>query len=116
MTAQNGTVYDNLLQTVEENEKELKNLSKEIDRLITDNLHHSKKYNGIRQQLSTSNMHLFIFLDEMEARFDNTSAFDSPEICKNYLDAAIYCSNYFGRVNNRINEAKYWYDNYSLNF
>jgi hypothetical protein len=112
----NGTVYDTLLQTVEENEAKLKSLNKEIDRLISENLRHSEKYNGIRLQLSTSNMHLFLFLDEMEARFDKTSEFDSPEICRNYLDAANYCEKYFDRRNNRINDAKHWYDNYSLPF
>lgn len=115
-TQSNGTVYDNLLETLDNNERELKNLNKELDRLISENLKHSEKYNALRLQLSTSNMHLFKFLDEMEARFDNTSKFDSPEICDDYIKAADYCAKYFGRTNNRVSDAKYWYENYSLNF
>lgn len=107
---QNGTVYDSLLSTIDQNGRELNSLNKEVDRLISENLKHSEKYNSIRLQLSTSNMHLFKMLDEMEARFDANNEFDSPEICRDYLDAANYCKKYFGRNNNRIILAEQWYN------
>jgi phage shock protein A len=96
---------------------------KEVDRLTTESLKKSTEFEELRQKfsstrakLATSNIHLFKFLDETEARFDNTSAFDSPEICRDYMDAASFTAKYFQRTNNRFNEAKHWYDNYSLNF
>lgn len=109
ITETNGTLYDNLLSTIEDNERHLKAINKEVDRLISENLKQSEKYNSIRLQLSTSNMHLFKMLDEMEARFDANNEFDSPEICRDYLDAANYCKKYFGRNNNRIVLAEQWY-------
>lgn len=110
------TVLDGLLETIESNNRDLRQLNKELDRINEENLKNSMKYNGIRAQLAMSNLHLFNFLDEMEARFDNTSSFDSPEICKDYMEAAKYTAQYFGRANNRYSEAKHWYDNYSLPF
>lgn len=108
---QNGTtLYDNLLSTIEENDQHLKRLNKEIDRMIADKLKDAEKYNAIRLQLSTSNMHLFKFLDEMEGRFDADGDFDSPEICKDYIEAATYCKKYFGRDHNRIYLAEQWYN------
>lgn len=76
---------------------------KEIDRLNSQLL-------TLRLKLSTSNIHLFKFLDEKEAEFDNDERFVSPEICKDYIDAALYCQNYFDRTNNRITDAMAWYN------
>lgn len=59
-------------------------------------------------QLETSNSHLFIFLDEMEARFDNEKKFDSVDICIAYIDAAKYCAKYFGRKAARVEQATEW--------
>jgi hypothetical protein len=67
----------------------------------------------MKSQLSTSNYHLFKFLDEMEGAFDSNEKFDSPQICRDYIDAALYCLNYFGRSNNRVLQAEAWYN--SLN-
>lgn len=117
MTAQSKeTVLDGLLETIEDQNRKLRELDKALDLEREQTLKNSMKYNGIRAQLAMSNLHLFNFLDEMEARFDNTSAFDSPQICKDYLDAAKYTAQYFGRTNNRVTEAEHWYNNYSLPF
>lgn len=110
------TVLDGLLETIEDQNRKLRELDKALDRERSETLKNSMKYNGIRAQLAMSNLHLFNFLDEMEARFDNTSSFDSPEICKEYMEAAKDTAQYFGRSNNRYSEAKHWYDNYSLPF
>jgi hypothetical protein len=115
-TQTTGTVMDGLLETIEDQNRKLRELDKALDKERSETLKNSMKYNGIRAQLAMSNLHLFNFLDEMEARFDNTSEFDSPEICRDYMDAAKYTAQYFGRLNNRYDQAKHWYDNYSLPF
>lgn len=94
-------------------------LKKEIDRLTTESLKASEKYEKLRMQLSTSNMHLFKMLDDRESTFYVEQKFDSPEICREYIDAALYCRKYFGRNNHNLStpeEAQEWYDNYSLPF
>jgi hypothetical protein len=67
-----------------------------------------------KSQNSTLRLHLSKFLDEAEERFNRTSEFESPEACIDYLDAAKFMASYYGRVNNKVVEAKHWYDNYSL--
>jgi hypothetical protein len=108
----NSTLYDNLLSTIDENERHLKAVNKEIDRLLSNLLKESEKYNAVRLQLSTVNRFLFIFLEELEEKFKRESEFESPAICKDYIDAATYCAKYFGRTNNIITYAQQWYDNY----
>lgn len=63
-------------------------------------------------KMATLAFHLSKFLDEFEGKWDSDEQCDSPEIAIDYLDAAIFMRNFFGRVNNRIDEVQVWYDNY----
>jgi predicted nuclease with TOPRIM domain len=101
---------------MEEMYSENSRLRREIERLTNESFKASHRYEKIRLQLSTSNMHLFKLLDEMEERFKNTSDFDSPAICQDYIDAAKHAAQCFNRTNNQLSEAEHWYNNYSLPF
>lgn len=82
----------------------------EIDRLNQAALENSITFENIKLKLETSNMHLFKMLDEHEGAFDSDEKFASAEICRDYLDAAMYCEKYFGRVGNKVPQAQEWYD------
>lgn len=69
---------------------------------------HKKTY----LKLDTACKHLCKFLDEFEGRWDSDEQCDSPEIALDYLDAARFMLNHFGRVHNRIDDIQKWYDNY----
>ncbi len=76
-----------------------------------------REISHLQSRLHMSNIHLFKMLDEMEARYDlrdeegMQERFDSPAICLDYIAAAMYCEEHFGRKNNRITQAREWYDN-----
>lgn len=61
-------------------------------------------------------VHLRLQLEETEGRFERTNEFDSPAACDDYIKAAKFMAENFGRKDNMITEAKHWYDNYSLPF
>lgn len=63
-------------------------------------------------KLDTATKHLCKFLDEFEGNWDSNEDCDSPEIALDYLDAAKFMLNHFGRVHNRIDAVQEWYDNY----
>ena len=63
-------------------------------------------------KLDTATKHLCKFLDEFEGKWDSNEDCDSPEIALDYLDAAKFMLNHFGRVHNRIDAIQAWYDNY----
>ena len=63
-------------------------------------------------KLDTATKHLCKFLDEFEGKWDSNEDCDSPEIALDYLDAARFMLNHFGRVHNRIDAVQEWYDNY----
>jgi hypothetical protein len=61
-------------------------------------------------------VHLRLQLQETEGRFERTREFDSTTACEDYIKAAQFMADRFGRKDNMIKEAKHWYDNYSLPF
>jgi hypothetical protein len=84
-------------------------LTAEVDRLNVENIKNSLLFERMKN-------HLSIFLCEMEERFNRTSAFESDEICQDYIKAATFMAENFGRTNNRVSDARHWYDHHSLNF
>lgn len=63
-------------------------------------------------KLDTAVKHLAKFLDEFEGKWDSDEQCASPEIAQDYIDAAKFMANYFGRVNNRIRHVEEWRDNF----
>lgn len=84
---------------------------KENERINEILLKRSTDFEQTRLRLVTSNIHLFKMLDEHEGAFDADEKFESAEICRDYLDAAMYCEKYMGRKENRVRQAQEWYDN-----
>lgn len=84
-------------------------LRAEIDRLNMEAVTNSINFELLK-------VHLRLQLEETEGRFERTNEFDSPEACNDYIKAARFMSENFGRKDNMIKEAKHWYDNYSLPF
>lgn len=122
---QSGDVYlkdqalmEEMLQQLADYRKRNEALKAEVDRLNKSALESSVAFEEqkglimkLRAQLVTSNIHLFKMLDEHEGAFDSDEKFASAEICRDYLDAAIYCEKQFGRVGNKVPQAQEWYDN-----
>jgi len=84
-------------------------LRNEIDRLNSEAVKNSINFELLKT-------HLRLMLQETEGRFERTNDFDSPEACNDYIKAAQFMAENFGRKDNMIKEAKNWYDNYSLPF
>src|SRR5690606_15870758 len=63
-------------------------------------------------KMNTVAMHLSKFLDEFEGAWDSDETCASPEIAQDYIDAAKYMMNHFGRINNRIRDVEEWLNNY----
>jgi len=59
-------------------------------------------------KLNTVVKHLSNFLDEFEAEFDNNKKCASEKIAMDYLDAAEYMRDNFGRKHNRIRDIEEW--------
>ncbi len=110
MITQSGNSFIEDQALMEEMLQQLADQRKEIDRLNEQALKSSVEFQKIKSQLQTSNAHLFKMLDEKEAEFERAQEFESVEICIDYIDAALYCQNYFSRKSNWIEEAIGWRD------
>lgn len=79
-------------------------------------LENSIKYENCKQEnirlnarLETSNRFLSKFLEEFESEWDNDEQCASPEIADDYIRAAKWMADYFGRRHNRIDAVTAWY-------
>lgn len=103
-------MMEEMLQQLADYRKRNEKLEAEVDRLNKEALENSITFENIKLKLETSNMHLDKMLEEKEHEFDRTQQFESYEICRDYLDGAIYMDKYFNRKSNRIEAAQQWYD------
>lgn len=63
-------------------------------------------------KLQTVVIHLSKFLDEFEGHWDSDEQCASPEIAQDYIDAAKFMADNFGRINNRIRDVQKWLNEY----
>lgn len=109
MTTQSGTVYDGLLEQIDENTKSLKELDKAVnnkDKQILEGsiqlTQMSKHVVRIEAQNSIMKKHIWKLLDSFEARFDkDPSQFVAEELLE-YIDTAKYQMLNFGRTRDYI--------------
>lgn len=119
-----GTVYDGLLEQVEQNARDQKALGKEMDRLRSTILKGSIEYQKLREENAAlkrfnegeveevikSHAFLDVFLEEQESIFYVENKLASPEIAIHYLAAANHRKNQ-GREGDRIQDVQNWIDN-----
>lgn len=103
-------LMEEMLQQLADYRKRNEKLEAEVDRLNKEALENSITFENIKLKLETSNMHLDKMLEEKEHEFDRLHYFESYEICRDYLDGAIYMDKFFNRKSNRIEAAQKWYD------
>lgn len=82
------------------------------DRLIQQRTNFERDVLKKYLQAKTLALHLENFLDEFEGAWDNDEQCASPEIAQEYIDAAKYMADNFGRINNRIRAIEEWLNNY----
>lgn len=87
-------------------------------KLLEASIKHQKSLNFERQVKDTQSKHIQKFLDDFEAKWDNREeeCEMSPELADDYITAATYQADYFGRTNNRVDDVKHWRDNYIPGF
>lgn len=68
--------------------------------------------NKEREKTKALNHHLGRFLNEFEGAFDTDESCASTDIAEEYIEAAKYTADNFGRVNNRIRQVEEWVNNY----
>ena len=96
--AESGEAYDKLIKSMDEQTKNLLELS-----II---------YERERSKTKVLVSLLSKFLQEFEGKFSSDETCDSPEIARDYLDAAIFMRDNFGRKENCIREVEAWYSDY----
>jgi hypothetical protein len=106
---QESDLVESAVQLMQDDRNKMHAMQLDIDRLNAENVKNSILFEMLKN-------HLSIFLCEIEERFNRTSEFDSDTICEDYIKSALFMQENFGRKNNRIFDAKYWYDNHSLPF
>lgn len=87
----------------------------EIERLLKGSVlleAEKNAHNRTAYKLNTVVRFLNTFLSEFEGAWDNDEECASPEIAKDYLEAAKFMRDTFGRTGDRIDAIKSWYDNY----
>lgn len=112
-----------MLEELVDRRKENEAYRKEVDRLNNEALQKSLAIQAVREHIKKQKETIDILVhhcrklcDEVEARYDNdenfpSTVFISPEFARDYMDAALFLENHFGRKGNRVEQAKKWYDN-----
>lgn len=80
--------------------------------LMKQNAQKDNELHKMSMKTNTLAMHLSKFLDEFEGAWDCDERCASPEIAQDYIDAAKYMMNHFGRIENRIRAVEDWVNNY----
>jgi hypothetical protein len=110
--AQSGQQFLSDQQMMEDLLEQKIRLRKEIETLKTE---HSLAVQAckdhIKQQKEKIELlvhHCSKLLNEVEGAYDSDEKFASDEFCRDYLDAALFLQNYFGRKYNRTAQAQEW--------
>lgn len=106
---QESDLVNSAVELMQDDRNKMDAMQIEIDRLNAENVKNSILFEMLKN-------HLSIFLCETEERFNRKMKFDSDTICEDYIKAATFMEENFGRKNHMVKRAKHWYDNHSLNF
>lgn len=103
---------EELLDALTEANTDCKLLRERQIQIDKDNLKKSIEFEATKKSLDIVARHLEKFLDEFDGAFYANDRCASCEIAQDYIDAAKYMADNFGRINNYIRQVEEWLENY----